>query len=129
MPDYIVKDNPDAQFLSLKVKMSKQPKSVDRPPAATFESTIRQYYIKHLAKNRKKNKTIDRNDPNSELRANLNYIKLFGTENLTLDQLNFNKKHNSSLGLKKKTTTLSTHTQKQYETEASEKPLTPETEP
>jgi hypothetical protein len=65
--------------------MSKQPKSIDRPPAETFDSTIRHYYLKSQARNRKKHKTIDRNDHNSELRANINYMKLFGTENLTLD--------------------------------------------
>lgn len=46
MPQYIVDDNPDDQFLSLKVKMSKQPKLIDRPPASTFDSTIRQFYLK-----------------------------------------------------------------------------------
>jgi hypothetical protein len=47
MPDYILKDNPDDQFLSLRVKMSKQPECIDRPPAETFESTIKKYYMKN----------------------------------------------------------------------------------
>ena len=42
MPKYIREDNPNAEFLSLKVKMSKQPKNVDRPPGSTFEGLIMQ---------------------------------------------------------------------------------------
>lgn len=71
MPEYIKKDNPDAQFLSLKIKMSKQPKCIDRPPAETFESTIKQYFKKSLTRNRRRLKTLDTIDTTeSELRRN-----------------------------------------------------------